>query len=175
MTPCLQRPSSQPTYPSHLLPRGLPPGTPPNEGSQEDTSTPRVFDLASSSTLAPTLERLQAFWSERRQEDGLAGDLGAGVGGAALGVDQEEMSYFPERGTGSRAEKERDLNSSTPVTTPSGIGGGRKLRGEEKAARAEEKRMGKGGVQEDTPAWWLDVMCPTVADMRELRKVSPFS
>ncbi|KAK4701005.1 magnesium transporter, partial [Phenoliferia sp. Uapishka_3] len=27
--------------------------------------------------------------------------------------------------------------------------------------------------QEDKPAWWLDVMCPTVADMRALRKVLP--
>lgn len=168
MTPCLKRPSSHPTYPDHLLPRGLPSGT-GVEGGQEETSTPRIFDLASSSTLAATLERLQAFWSERRQEDGLAGDLGAGVGGAALGGDQEEISYFPERGRGSGLE--RETSPSTPIATPSGLGGGRKLRGEEKAARAEEKRMGKGGVQEDTPAWWLDVMCPTVADMRELRKV----
>ncbi|KAI5474258.1 Mg2+ transporter protein, CorA-like/Zinc transport protein ZntB, partial [Pseudohyphozyma bogoriensis] len=46
------------------------------------------------------------------------------------------------------------------------------LKGEERAMRAEERRLGKGKGEEG-PAWWLDVMCPSVADMRELRKILP--
>ena len=116
-----------------------------------------------SSTLAPALERLEAFWLERRQDDVVSGDIGAGLSGAA--ADQDEASYFAAA----------DTPAATPAATP-GVGEGpgtgkSRLRGEARAARAEERRFGKGGGVDDGPAWWLDVMCPTVADMRELKKV----
>jgi hypothetical protein len=133
-------------------------------------------------TLAPTLERLQQFWLERRQEDGIGGDLGVASGGNG-----GEGSYFPPPPSNSDpiasssyfnnngGETNSNSNPATPAFTP-GVAGGpstiRRLRGEIRAARAEEKRFGKNRAMENGPAWWLDVMCPTVADMRELRKVS---
>lgn len=104
--------------------------------------------------------------------------------GGTPGPGEEASSYF------AMGNNHHASGSSTPAVTPGGITstpavtpggglgggttGGRKLKGEAKAAVAEEKRLGTGAAEE-RPAWWLDVMCPTVADMRELRKVSSSS
>ncbi|GAA5826946.1 hypothetical protein JCM5353_004775 [Sporobolomyces roseus] len=194
LTPHLARPAL--AYPSHLfsgsthpsrrnsfnMPRGGG-GIPSNaqtplESSQPPSNVP-VFDLLNATTLAPTLERLQAFWLERRQEDGIGGDLGVGTGGGGADT-PEEGSYFPPPpDVAAAAFAESGNSASTPATpafTP-GVAGGpstiRRLRGEIRAARAEEKRFGKNRAMENGPAWWLDIMCPTVADMRELRKFLP--
>lgn len=126
----------------------------------------------------------------------MAGDLGAGAI-ATPGADDSGRvpeSYFPPvdaaleriraaenaRPSTSRAASSNLLAAGKPMSssaapTPPTAGSAqlRKLKGEQRAARAEERRFGikgKMGV-EDGPAWWLDVMCPTVADMKELRKV----
>lgn len=48
----------------------------------------------------------------------------------------------------------------------------KRLKGAAWAAKAEEMRMGNDKHGAETSAWWLDIMCPSVADMKELRKVS---
>jgi Mg2+ and Co2+ transporter CorA len=95
------------------------------------------------------------------------------------GPGEDASSYFAmgnnnQASTSSTPAVTPGINTTPAVTPGGGLGGapgGRKLKGEAKAAVAEEKRLGTGTVDE-RPAWWLDVMCPTVADMRELRKVS---
>lgn len=149
----------------------------PPQSSAQPSNVP-VFDLLNATTLAPTLERLQQFWQERIQEDGIGGDLG-------VNRNSGEASFFPPSAVpppfaGSDplyfSEAISASNPATPACTP-GVAGGpsniRRLRGEIRAARAEEKRFGKNRAMENGPAWWLDVMCPTVADMRELRKYIP--
>lgn len=188
LTPCLSRPTL-PFYPDSLLPSRppSPPASPPPlafGASTPPMTAPAVpvFDRSSSATLGPSLDRLRQFWMERRQEDGIAGDLGEGVAGAAMEASRglNEQSYFPEEeGQGQHEDEEGDdehddeHHHDDERDEPTGKLG-RKLRGEERAERAERERVGEHGVEamEDKPAWWLDVMCPTVADMRELRKVS---
>ncbi|GAA6059747.1 hypothetical protein JCM10212_001955 [Sporobolomyces blumeae] len=199
LTPHLTRPTL--AYPSHLFSgstmpsrrnsfnvlrdgaRGFAPSagqgpfSPPLDfGAAQPGSSVPVFDLLNATTLPPTLERLQAFWLERRQEDGVGGDLGVGSGGP---TESTNASYFPPAATFGDPTNNVGTSASTPATpafTP-GVAGGpsivRRLRGEMRAARAEEKRFGKNRAMENGPAWWLDVMCPTVADMRELRKHLP--
>lgn len=113
----------------------------------------------------------------------MAGDLGAGVQqGLNVAPNMDDVGYFPSMGDGDAAGGDLGVEGggsasgmNTPLATPGMLAtpvgqGPRKLRGEQRAARAEEKRLGKGKTEEG-PAWWLDVMCPSVADMRELRKV----
>lgn len=161
-----------------------------------------VFDLLNTATLHPALERLQQFWLERRQEDNVGGDLGTSamtagtptddisgrVAAATPDEDAAATGYFPpidvalERVKASRATRDGKPATTPPPTartppptatsTHAANNAARKLKGEERAARAEEKRFGKGkSGMEEGPAWWLDIMCPTVADMKELRKV----
>lgn len=148
-----------------------------------DLGAAPAFDLLNTATLAPALERLQQFWLERRQEDGIAGDLGAGVpDGINVPPAMDDEGYYPSMGDGRGCNLEDGLatEANTPLATPgveTTTSGAqewpKKLRGEVRAAKAEEKRLGKGkSGMEEGPAWWLDVMCPSVADMRELRKVS---
>ncbi|BGP33419.1 hypothetical protein JCM10296v2_005220 [Rhodotorula toruloides] len=189
LTPILSRPTL--AYPAHLFSGAtgstLPTfaaGTPaPASGfatpGPSDSPSAPVFELATSSTLAPALERLQIFWSERQQEDGLAGDIGAGVAGAATQpVSTDEASYFPDNPTAHVEEAANNgytNDAATPAITP-GVSGGpstKRLRGQQRTARAEERRLGKNRALENGPAWWLDIMCPSVADMRELRKLVP--
>lgn len=171
-------------YPDHLLPsnsidKSLPSTSPststsptPSSSSPRDSTQPpppststtnkiKPFELSTTSTLTPALERLQSFWLEKRQVDSLAGDLGAGTGTGT------GFNSYPT----SPIEGDEPLLSSSVGALPGGLAGaGRKLRGEEKAAKAEKLRLGNS--MEEGPAWWLDVMCPTVNDMREIRKVS---
>ena len=148
LTPCLSR-TANPSYPSHLLP-----GAPPRSRLGPDAKP--VFDLVTTSTITPVLDRLQTYWTDRKQEDGLPGDLGAG----AMGT-EDDPGYFPHANV--------EL-TATPAVTP-GVAPARKLRGEEKAAKAAKRRGTAAVEDEGGPAWWLDIMCPTVADLRELRKV----
>lgn len=150
LTPCLSR-TTDPHYPPHLLANAPPVQT------NNPLSKP-VFDLVNTSTIAPVLQRLKAYWSDRKQEDGQGGDIGE----TQMGEATEDQGYFPHANV--------DF-TVTPAVTP-GIAPSRKLRGEERAAKAERQRGGTADV-EGGPAWWLDVMCPTVADMRELRKIVP--
>ncbi|GAA5895374.1 hypothetical protein JCM5296_002390 [Sporobolomyces johnsonii] len=175
LTPHLTRPTL--AYPSHLFAGSTSPAT---RLPSSDPSVDRapVFGLLSTSTLAPALERLEAFWLERRQDDGVAGDIGAGVaaGAACSSLSPDATSYFPPIVAGDSTTGPVAGSSRTPPATP-GVSGGptttSKLRAELRVARAEEKRFGKDRAMENGPAWWLDIMCPTVADMRELRKHLP--
>lgn len=185
LTPVLSRPTLH--YPAHLFSGALP--TPaastPQPALAPDQASP-VFELADSAALAPQLERLSAFWRERQQEDGIAGDLGAGIynpGEAPLQDMPPEMAvsdgYFPpgalERDAAAAASRADDspLGGSTPAVTPGVLAGPSTKRGREQArtARLEFRRLGKNKEQRNGPAWWLDIMCPSVADMRDLRKV----
>ncbi|BGP25859.1 Mg2+ transporter protein, CorA-like/Zinc transport protein ZntB [Rhodotorula toruloides] len=191
LTPILSRPTL--AYPAHLFSGASGPTIPasasaagtlgPTSGlatpGPSDSPSATVFELATSSTLAPAIDRLQAFWSERQQEDGLAGDIGAGVAGAATQpVPTDEASYFPDNPTAyaeEAAENGYTNTAAAPAVTPGVLGGpsNKRLRGQQRTARAEQRRLGKNRAMENGPAWWLDIMCPSVADMRELRKLVP--
>jgi hypothetical protein len=169
---------------------------PRGAASAPDQAAP-VFELANSTSLAPALERLSAFWQERQQEDGIAGDLGAGIYNPSEAPlqdlspsppDERNGGYFPPDaaelvaeacagggGGGERTPPPFAAAAATPAVTPSVLGGPSTKRGREQArtARMEFRRLGKNKEMRNGPAWWLDIMCPSVADMRELRKVRP--
>ncbi|KAK4049146.1 hypothetical protein OIV83_004335 [Microbotryomycetes sp. JL201] len=160
LTPHLTRPHF--AYPPHLFPganRSLPntPGTTPFGAP--------VFDILNSATLEPALDRLQQFWQERRQVDGVGGDLGA----SAAPLNDDGDYFGPAEPSLAQASGVSTPEVSTPLDPPHH----RMLKGERKAAMAEEKRFGGLKAHENGPAWWLDVMCPSVADMREIRKHLP--
>lgn len=156
LTPCLD--TTSPNYPVHLQPSHprhaqhrqyhshLDHAHHPHHSSPNSAQ----FELLTSSTIAPTLERLQSFWTEKRQA---------------------ETTTAPGSAPITRLTSRPVSLKDEPATRSA-----RLLKGEEKAAKKEEQRgtgTRKGeGKKENPPAWWLDVMCPTVADMRELRKVS---
>ncbi|GAA5921222.1 hypothetical protein JCM1841_001639 [Sporobolomyces salmonicolor] len=175
LTPHLTRPTL--AYPAHLFAGSTSPANPLPSSDTSIDGAP-AFGLLNTSTLAPALERLEAFWLERRQEDGVAGDIGAGVaaGAASSSLRLDDASYFPHVVAGDSTTGPVAGASRMPHVTP-GVSGGptttSKLRAELRVARAEEKRFGKDRAMENGPAWWLDIMCPTVADMRELRKHLP--
>lgn len=204
LTPVLSRPTLH--YPAHLFSGATPTpvlstptitaSLPRGAASAPDQAAP-VFELANSTSLAPALERLSAFWQERQQEDGIAGDLGAGIYNPSVAPLQDlspsppvetnrgEGGYFPPdaaelaaeacaRGSGGRTPPPFAA-AATPAVTPGVLGGPSTKRGREQArtARMEFRRLGKNKEMRNGPAWWLDIMCPSVADMRELRKVSP--
>lgn len=146
LTPYLSRASTA-AYPNHLR---------HGETQSESNRVSPVFELVTSTTIAPTLERLQTFWAERRQEDSVSGDVGAAEASTRSGSSEQATSPSIER------------NAQLPIPATIKIGGGKLSKGEEKAAKAEQMRGSKAG---NPPAWWYDVSCPTVADMRELRKV----
>lgn len=152
LTPCQTR-STDSSYPAHLAPGAA--------AAPNSKPTKPVFDLITASTIVPVLSRLETYWSERKQEDPIGGDVGAGPMGT-----EDDDGYFPYANADFSATA-----TPIPAVTP-GIASGRKLRGEARAAKAEAKRGNHGG-DEQGAAWWLDVMCPTVADLRELRKIVP--
>lgn len=151
LTPCLARASNS-AYPIHLL---------HGDHSTTPSKSSPIFDLVTSTTITPTLERLQSFWSERMQKDGVSGDIGA----AGSSATAESRTDLPPQDDVAAA-------TAAAATILKGMGVGGVKKGEARAARAEERRGTKNGQTVNPPAWWLDVMCPTVSDMRELRKVS---
>lgn len=154
LTPTLARASPLP-YPARLV---------PGASTSSLSPTAPIFELLTTATIAPSLARLQEFWRERRQEDSTAGDLGAGAAFVpeSVGGEPSSSSYPPSRTPPIISRPTTPGSPVVPAPT--------KLRGEARGLRAEERRLGKGNG-EDGPAWWLDVMCPTVADMKEIRKV----
>lgn len=153
MTPSLSAPSSE-HYPSHLM-KGRKP--------LSNTIGPagdRAFDVSGGTMIGPVLDRLKSFWNDRKNGDSQPPSPPA-----------NDESYFPHANASL---------SPTPAVTPVVTPGEptRKMTKEEKAAMAEKARGGaievdeNGGKGGAGAAWWLDIMCPTVADLRELRKVS---
>ncbi|BGP56593.1 hypothetical protein JCM8202v2_004219 [Rhodotorula sphaerocarpa] len=188
LTPVLSRPTLH--YPAHLFSGATPtPAAATPLAALAPDQAPPVFELANSAALAPALDRLGTFWRERQQEDGVAGDLGAGFynpGEAPLqdmppsGDGGASDGYFPpdafERAAAAAARPDDSpFGGSTPAVTPGVLGGPSTKRGREQArtARLEFRRLGKNREMRNGPAWWLDIMCPSVADMRDLRKHLP--
>lgn len=143
LTPCLAR-TKQP-YPPHLLPSATPSWsrTPAFGGNDAATSSdlrsPAVINLSTTSRINPALERLQTFWLERRQTDGISGDLGAGAGaGVALGADQEEPLFFPDLTTAPAT------STTVPLTQQSG---------RKESAAACYLRPGFGRLREPSSHW----------------------
>ena len=102
------------------------------QGLPSMLGAPQVFDTLLSTALTPCLDKLRHFWTDRDQEDGLGGDVGAA---------------HTHRAPQTQASKGRK-----PTIIPA------------------QRRTRDAG-----PAWWLDVQCPSAADMRQLRRVSRLS
>lgn len=163
LTPYISRSPLSTSYPSHLRPGAPSASIVGVAGARGERETKPVFDLVTTTTIAPAIERLQTFWSDRVQEDGITGDLGE----KPLAGEQDDY-FFPHANPDFTATP-----AVTPGVTPP-VAPGRRLRGEEKAAKAEKRRAhNRDSDEKQGPAWWLDVMCPTVADLRELRKILP--
>lgn len=104
-------------------------------------SAPPVFDTVEGQDLSSTLEKLCAFWQERDQIDTLGGDIGA--------AHQTTPASSP---------------GDSPIDSRPGL---TRYLSVPEYIKSEMSRK----TRDAGPAWWLDVQCPTAADMRQLRRV----
>lgn len=142
-----------------------------------------VFDLFTSPDVDSALQRLLAFWHERGQDDAVDGDLGL--------VSSEKREYVapvvdvdsfdphsrlvgrpppPRRSEASRIRiRKQPLSPSHRVAfTRQGT-----LADPPPPFSSNPTSPPDSPPRARGPAWWLDVLCPTAADMHRLRKIFP--